>query len=77
VLHGVVSSLRNDGVLTPEGIKAIEDDAMDSLTLRGWVPDYVAVRNRTNLQAPAAGDQLVVLAAAKIGSTRLIDNVEV
>jgi pantoate--beta-alanine ligase len=77
VLHGVVSSLRQDGELTAERIEAIEDDAMDSLTLRGWVPDYVVIRNRANLQAPVAGDKLVVLAAAKIGSTRLIDNIEV
>ncbi|WP_196391481.1 pantoate--beta-alanine ligase, partial [Ralstonia solanacearum] len=45
-------------------------------------PDYVAVRRRTDLQPPtpeniAAGEPLVVLTAAKLGKTRLIDNLEI
>ena len=49
---------------------------------RGWKSDYIAVRKRANLQAPnaaelAAGEPLVVLAAAKLGQTRLIDNLEI
>ena len=57
-------------------IAALEDQAMKSLTARGWQPDYLVVRRRSDLQAPQAGDALVVLAAAKIGATRLIDNLE-
>jgi pantoate--beta-alanine ligase len=37
----------------------------------------MAVRRRTDLQAPAPGDALVVLGAARLGSTRLIDNLEI
>ena len=55
---------------------AMEDAALRTLEARGWKPDYVAVRRRTDLAAPASGDALVVLAAAKLGSTRLIDNLE-
>ncbi|HET9977734.1 MAG TPA: pantoate--beta-alanine ligase, partial [Burkholderiaceae bacterium] len=45
---------------------------------RGWVPDYVALRRRSDLGAPdLARDALVVLAAARLGATRLIDNLEV
>ena len=52
------------------------------LASRGWKPDYVAIRKRIDLQPPTAGDlatkePLVVLAAAKLGNTRLIDNLEI
>lgn len=43
-----------------------------------WIFDYVAIRRQSDLQPPSPGDRaLVVLAAAKLGTTRLIDNVEV
>ncbi|MEJ8812874.1 pantoate--beta-alanine ligase [Variovorax ureilyticus] len=57
-------------------VGAIEARAMASLAARGWKPDYVTVRRRSDLQAPVAGDPLVVLAAARLGNTRLIDNLE-
>jgi pantoate--beta-alanine ligase len=66
---------------------ALEREAQEFLRARGWQPDYVAVRRRTDLREPSAaqpsaaqpsaGDPLVVLAAARLGSTRLIDNVEI
>ena len=56
---------------------ALEAKAMDGLKQRGWVPDYLTVRRRHDLQAPQAGDALVVLGAAKLGATRLIDNLEI
>jgi pantoate--beta-alanine ligase len=56
----------------------LERQAMAALADAGWLPDYVAVRKRIDLQLPAARDTgLVVLAAARLGSTRLIDNLEV
>ena len=56
---------------------AVETAAMQSLVARGWQPDYVAIRRRADLSAPSDGGALVVLAAATLGSTRLIDNLEV
>jgi pantoate--beta-alanine ligase len=56
---------------------ALEDAALQTLRSRGWQPDYVAVRRQRDLGAPLAGEPLVVLGAAKLGSTRLIDNLEV
>jgi len=61
---------------------AVEQRAMDVLAGRGWKPDYVSIRKRIDLQAPGsadleAGAPLVVLAAAKLGNTRLIDNLEI
>lgn len=54
----------------------IEAEAMESLRQRGWQPDYLCVRRRADLLPPAAGEELVALGAARLGTTRLIDNVE-
>jgi pantoate--beta-alanine ligase len=56
---------------------ALEQQASAALTVRGWRPDYVAIRRIGDLGEPDGGDRLVVLAAAKLGGTRLIDNLEV
>ncbi len=63
-------------------IAQVETAARDALAARGWQPDYISVRRRANLIAPSAeqleaGEPLVVLAAAKLGATRLIDNLEI
>lgn len=63
-------------------VAGVERQAMDVLAARGWKPDYVAIRKRIDLEAPGmadleAGTPLVVLAAAKLGNTRLIDNLEI
>ena len=60
----------------------LEHRAMESLAQRGWKPDYISIRKQLDLQPPSAGDlaqgaPLVVLAAAKLGTTRLIDNLEI
>ena len=57
-------------------IADVESQAMQTLRQRGWQPDYMTVRRRVDLQAPVAGDPMVALAAAKLGTTRLIDNLE-
>ena len=52
-------------------------EAVRELTGAGWNPDYVEVRRRADLAVPQPGDKsLVVLAAARLGPTRLIDNLE-
>ena len=63
-------------------IGSVEARAMAALSERGWKPDYISVRKRIDLQAPGGADlersePLVVLAAAKLGNTRLIDNLEI
>jgi pantoate--beta-alanine ligase len=56
----------------------MELQAMSTLAWHGWRPDYISVRRRADLQPPGPDDrELVVLAAAVLGRTRLIDNVEV
>jgi len=56
----------------------IELDVMADLARHGWRPDYIAVRRRADLQVPGEQDrELVIVAAARLGRTRLIDNIEV
>lgn len=56
---------------------ALCDRASGDLTAAGWRVDYVALRNQSALAVPGPADrELVVLAAAWLGRTRLIDNVE-
>ena len=56
----------------------LERAATDELDAHGWKTDYVAVRRQSDLQPPQAVDsQLVVLAASRLGTPRLIDNIEI
>ena len=63
-------------------LDAIEKKALSELTQRGWQPDYITIRRQADL-VPAsdenlqAGESLVILTAAKLGKTRLIDNLEI
>ncbi len=77
-LNGVADAMRSGH----QDIAELERIAMLKLSARGWQPDYVSIRKRSDLQTPssdelAQGSKLVVLAAARIGSTRLIDNLEI
>ena len=76
-LKTVAEALRVNPALDAAGISALESQAMQGLSNTGWRPDYVAVRRQADLQTPRTGDALVVLAAARLGATRLIDNLEV
>jgi pantoate--beta-alanine ligase len=69
-------------------VERLQQQAVEHLVARGWSVDYVAVCNQSDL-LPAnltrsgmvrknlAQRNLVVLAAARLGSTRLLDNIEV
>ena len=77
-LQAVAQAVR-DGNLD---VSMLEKKSMQRLASRGWNPDYVSIRKRSNLQPPTAGDlaqnePLIVLTAAKLGATRLIDNLEI
>ena len=56
----------------------LEQKAATQLDAHGWQTDYVALRRQSDLQSPQPGDrQLVVLAASRLGTPRLIDNLEI
>jgi pantoate--beta-alanine ligase len=82
LLYQTLNYVANDVRSGHMDVFDIERKAMASLAARGWKPDYVSIRKRADLQPPTAGDMvtnqpLVVLAAAKLGVTRLIDNLEI
>jgi pantoate--beta-alanine ligase len=59
---------------------ALEAQAMQTMTDADWKPDYMTLRRQSDLQLPQPGETptaLVALGAARLGTTRLIDNLEV
>jgi len=82
LLYQVLNDVANEVRGGQHNVAQVEQLAMERLAGRGWQPDYVAVRKRIDLQPPSAADMeqgapLVVLSAAKLGATRLIDNLEI
>ncbi|HEV7822206.1 MAG TPA: pantoate--beta-alanine ligase [Burkholderiales bacterium] len=72
-----LSHARDELIGGARDYQRIELDVMSELAHHGWKPDYIAVRRQADLQPPHNGERrLVVLAAARLGKTRLIDNIE-
>jgi pantoate--beta-alanine ligase len=59
-----------------EPLQTVQTQARQALTALGFRPDYVAIRRQADLGEPAGDNMLVILAAAWLGRTRLIDNLE-
>lgn len=73
-LNKIAEALRGGNLAYAE----LEQTAVRNLMAAGWTVDYVEIRHAESLAVAHAGDKdLVVLAAARLGGTRLIDNVEV
>jgi pantoate--beta-alanine ligase len=78
-LKGLAAAARAGNANGQLDVMALETAAMEALRARGWVPDYITLRRQNDL-SPVTGpcaEPLVVLGAAKLGKTRLIDNLEV
>jgi len=78
----VLDTIHRAGQPLNQSLRELEKKTTDALTQRGWQPDYIAIRKRADLLAPSNDDllakkELVILAAAKLGKTRLIDNLEI
>lgn len=70
-------SVRSGGLAQRDKLEA---EAMQALAARGWLPDYLTVRRRADLLPPDStgpAEPMVVLGAARLGNTRLIDNLEI
>jgi pantoate--beta-alanine ligase len=68
--QAVLQGARNFGQL--------EQEAVHALTEKGWSVDYVSIRNQSDLQPIDENTRdMVILAAARLGKTRLLDNIEV
>ena len=79
VLRAMCDEVRETGGRVRD-LGEIENRAMQALASRGWQPDYLTLRRRSDLLPPAADDTtspLVVIGAARLGNTRLIDNLEI
>ncbi|BBE09315.1 pantoate--beta-alanine ligase [Mycoavidus cysteinexigens] len=71
--HKILAEKRSD-------FATLEQEAVAQLSAHGWEPQYIAIRKQVDLQAPAThetNEPLVAVAAAKLGATRLIDNLEI
>ncbi|OQS51041.1 pantoate--beta-alanine ligase [Chromobacterium violaceum] len=77
-LYRNLSMIRDGLMAGSQDYAALEQAARDDLAAAGWTVDYVEVRQADTLEIAHAGEKrLVVLAAARLGKTRLIDNIEV
>jgi pantoate--beta-alanine ligase len=92
-LYQTLQGVRQAILQGERDMERLQKQAVEALVARGWMVDYVAVRNQSDLlpastlqfdlvqgdpaQRDLAKRELVILAAARLGNTRLIDNVEV
>jgi len=77
-LYQTLCAMREDLLQGSRAIQRMELEGMAGLARNGWRPDYIAVRRQSDLQEITPEDtHLVIVAAARLGTTRLIDNIEV
>lgn len=77
-LHAVLSRISTDLASGRRDFSALEAEGQEQLAAAGFRVEYIAVRRAANLAPPGGdSDELVVLAAARLGKARLIDNVVV
>ena len=85
-LHKILQQVRHQvldlSARNTQALSEIQKLAESTLAKRGWQPDYIAIRQQADLAPPSnesleAGEPLVILTAAKLGKTRLIDNLEI
>jgi pantoate--beta-alanine ligase len=81
-LYRALRDLRERLLAGERNWAGLQDRCVAELAASGWQPDYVAIRRQKDLKVPTAeqieaAEPLVVLAAARLGATRLIDNLEI
>jgi pantoate--beta-alanine ligase len=73
-LHQIKKSIEEGN----KNFKMLQDDAIKKMIKHNWHIDYIAIQQRSTLEPATANDkELVVLGAAWLGDTRLIDNIEI
>src|SRR5690606_15456807 len=70
VLDAIATEVKNDN----RNFSQLEKGAFDMLKQAGFMPEYLAIRDAESLEMPGQGS-LVILAAARLGKARLIDNI--
>ena len=81
-LRALAEQAQAAGPALASQLPTLEAAALEALARRGWQPDYLTVRRRSDLLAPTPAQlddatPLVALGAARLGATRLIDNLEI
>ncbi len=77
-LFQVLSKIKQEIEAGNRNFKKLQDIAKETLVNYGWKVDYIALRQSDTLAPVQISDRgLIVLGAAKLGSTRLIDNLEI
>jgi len=81
-LYRVLGQLRERLKSGTLDLSTLEKDGVAELAAHGWNPDYISLRRQSDLKPPTvgqveAGEPLVAVAAARLGATRLIDNLEI
>jgi pantoate--beta-alanine ligase len=75
-IYQVLNAVKKELEEGSRDFAVLEQGAMNSLSAAGFKPDYVSIRQRADLQVPTPeASELIVLAAATLGATRLIDNI--
>jgi pantoate--beta-alanine ligase len=78
LLYQTLQGLREAILRGERDFEQLQSRAVLALSARGWAVDYVSIRNQSDLRiADSSQRQLVILAAAKLGGVRLLDNAEI
>lgn len=76
-LYAILIAIKNEILTGAKDFNTLEQHAQEQLTAHGWRVDYVVIRNADLRVASNESKHLVILAAAYLGQTRLIDNIEI
>ena len=77
-LSRVLAKISADIKAGARDFSSLEKGASDELDSHGWRCNYIAIRRQSDLKTPLADEKnLVVLAAARLGKPRLLDNLEI
>ena len=77
LLYRCISELADNIVAGRRDFRRLISDAKSELAKQGFKPDYIEIRAAESLLHPSHEDDiLVILAAAFLGKTRLIDNIQ-
>lgn len=77
-LFQTLNHIKEEIIASNKDFPSLQERAVQQLTKRGWKVDYIQICNRFSLTpAQNRSESLVVLVAAWLGKTRLIDNLEI
>ena len=76
-LYRSLSTIRDKIRAGEQDFARLEAQAMEQIAGEGMMPEYIRVRSAKDLGAPQITDDLVIVAAARLGQTRLIDNIRI